>query len=684
MGTVVGIDLGTTNSAICWINPAGQPEVLVSAEGQRTTPSVVQVRADGTTLVGELAKREAILEKENTAHFFKREMGGGTQYRYHRRDYTPTDLSAEVLKKVRADAEARLNLRISEAVITVPAYFENNAREETRRAGEMAGLRVLEIINEPTAAAFSYKQSSSRPEVVLVYDLGGGTFDVSLVSVTGSEVQVIGTDGNHTLGGKDWDDRIVTYVGQEFQRRQGIDPLDDSYTFQEILIRAEEAKKSLTSAQKAVIALHCQGKSERIELTRPKFHELSCDLLEQTAILCDSVLREAGYSWDRIDSVLMVGGSTRMPACRELVQRLSGKAPNFSVNPDECVAIGAALYAQTISSGKRGAGLRRIKDVTSHSMGMVAISPDGESYINSILIPKNSAVPDVQMKPYQAPASGRDGSVSVYVTQGESERPLDCTFVGKYVIRGFASSPKERAVLAISYAYDASGVITVTAKDRRTSANLTVEKEPIPADMSWLLRSPKEMAPAKREITTIYAAVDLSGSMAGGPLKDASAAVSGFIDNADLSTMPIGLISFADSVKVNQEATQNANKLMKGVWEWQIGSVGIGNEAQPFDEIRRELAGIKGRRFAIVLTDGMWADQKAAERAAQKCHDAGIEIIALGFGSADEKFLKRIATADQAALFSSSADLADAFEQIAQVLVESPDQPVRWGSLRKR
>jgi molecular chaperone DnaK len=665
----VGVDLGTTNSAICGLNNAGKPEVIPNAEGQRTTPSVVQIRADGSTIVGDLAKREVLVEKENTAHFFKRDIGTGVVYEYHGRTYTPVDLSAEVLKKLKADAEAYTGESIAEAVITVPAYFHNSAREETRRAGEMAGLNVLQIINEPTAAALAYGfANAQKEETILVYDLGGGTFDISLVRVSPGSIEVIGTDGNHSLGGKDWDDRLLQYVADQFRERHGVDPLDDSILFQDLLIRVEDAKKALTSAQKALVTLSFDGIIDRIEVTRDLFEQITSDLLTQTEMLVGSVLEETRHSMEQINSVLMVGGSTRMPACRRLVATLTGKAPNLGVNPDECVAIGAAIQAGLHRPGLLRLGARHVRDVTSHSMGMIAESATRDRYVNSILIPRNLPIPARQSKPFQVKTTRSGAEVSVYVTQGESEDPANCSYVGKYRITGIPPS-SGAAILDISYQYDLDGVVKVDATLRPDGRALNVEKHPAPDDMSWVTGSPKDQQVAV-EHTTVYAAIDLSGSMSGKPLSDSQAAILGFINNIDLAHASVGLIRFADEVKTDIQGSQNNKALSKAIHSWKIGDVGGGNAAHPFDEALSFLKNEKGRRLLVVLTDGVWYDQPTAIKAAKKCHQAGIEVIALGFGGADKAFLKEIASADSSALYQSSGELISAFEQIAQVVVE--------------
>lgn len=690
---VVGIDLGTTNSSIAHINEFGRPEVIPNSDGKKITPSVVQLRADGSALVGEAAKLEMALEKENTAHFFKRDMGTPAVYEYHERNYTPVDLSAEVLKQLRRDAETALGAQVRRAVITVPAYFHDGPRIATRQAAERAGLEVVQIINEPTAAALAYGlKRSEGEEVLMVYDLGGGTFDITLVRIAPDSIEVLGTDGNHTLGGKDWDDRLLEYICAEFERRQGVNPLDDPYTFQELLIRAEEAKKTLSSRAGAVVPVNCQGRMDRIEVTRQQFESLTGDLLSQTEMLMNKVLEEASYDYSRIGSVLMVGGSTRMPACLELVRRLTGKTPNTSVNPDECVALGAAVQGAQYESGaaglvyqpaRRDTGsgmiLRSVQDVMSHSMGMIAVSADGERYVNSILIPKNRHIPCKEVRPYKVRTrAGVNNNTSVYVTQGEGEDVGNCSFVGKYVI-GDIEHDKKDALLNISYEYDRSGVVSVSATDKKSGRALAVRKEPVPDDMTWIYKSPKETAQVAPK--TVYLAVDLSGSMSGKPLEEAKKAVHAFVHSSDLAHTSVGLISFSDRVRLDQSATQDGRKLARAVDSWAIngGGLGYGNGAQPFDTALNELKDRRGARYFVVLTDGVWSDQSFAEARAKACQQAQIEIIAIGFGGADEGFLRRIATSDQTALHVGGGDLTSAFENIAQVLVESGGEPLGLG-----
>ena len=686
---IVGIDLGTTNSAVACMDDFGRPQVLPNADGKKITPSVVQIREDGSMLVGESAKLEMALEAENTAHFFKRDMGTSTVYEYRGRNYTPVDLSAAVLRQLKTDAESALGREVRKAVVTVPAYFHDGPRVATKQAAEDAGLTVIQIINEPTAAAVAYGlRQIDHEETVLVYDLGGGTFDITLVRISPEALEVIGTDGNHTLGGKDWDDRLLDFLCSEFQHRQGVNPLDDPFTFQELLIRAEQAKKALSERLTTIVPINCQGKMDRIEVTRAQFESLTVDLLAQTEMLIAKVLEETGYDYSRVDSVLMVGGSTRMSACQDLVRRLTGKAPNISVNPDECVALGAAIQAtqyEAVAGGLQyrpankgtrpgGLGFRRVDDVMSHSMGMVAVSADGDRYLNSILISKNQNIPSSEVRPYKVQTrKGAKNTTSVYVTQGENDDLGNCSFVGKYVIDDIPHD--DASVVNICFEYDRSGVVTVSATDRRSSRNLPVRKEAIPEDMSWIYRSPKEMAQVAHKI--VYLTIDVSGSMSGSPLEEAKKAVQKFVTSSDLTHTSVGLISFSDSAHVVVEASQDGNKLNRGAEKLSID----GGTAEPLTFVHGHFKNHKNPRYCVVLTDGQWGGQDRAIKTAKAMQEEGIEIIAIGFGSANVEFLRSIATSDESAFLISSTEIGSAFENIAQELVESSGEPLKLGGL---
>ena len=686
MGLSVGIDLGTTFSALAVVDKSGRPVIVKNREGQPITPSVIYFSGK-EKIVGEEAKEMQALGEANIASFFKRSMGNNDfVLNLNGDDFTPTDLSAILLGKMKKDAEAELGEKITHAVITVPAYFNNFQREATIRAGEMAGLNVLRIINEPTAAALAYGLDRvSGEQTVLVYDLGGGTFDVSLVQINRETIRVIATDGDHELGGKDWDDRIATYLGQSFFQDHGVDPLEDSESFQDILTRTEDAKKQLSVRDKVKVSIVHGGEKETYNLTRTQFEEMTQDLVERTRSLAGQVLSNSGLRWKDIDGVLLVGGSTRMPMVHRFVETMSGKKSLSGVNVDEAVALGAAIQAH-VDSAESGDSpgmfsLKRkkdIHDVMSHSLGLVAENEDRSRYINSIIIPKNTPIPCSETRPYQIRTGrNRDNKVEVYMLQGESDNPLQCNILGKYVFSDVEHNPNQVAVLDIAYRYDRNGVVSVTAVQRETNKNLSLTIEPVPHDLSWLSEPPEE----QQLITahpSILMAVDLSGSMSGNPLQEAQKAAGKFVKEIDLSHASLGLIVFADKVKETQGLCQNAKNLNRGIDKWRnlmdSDEVGWGNEAEPFSKAFKIFKDLEDPRFLIVLTDGVWNDQHGAVKRAKECHKEGIEVIAIGFGEADRSFLKAIATSDENALFTDLNQLVGSFSKIAQVLTEAGGQ----------
>jgi len=678
-----GIDLGTTNSVIACGTGSGRPQVIANAEGGRTTPSVVQVRPDGTLVVGDTAKREAPLEVQNTARFFKRDMGTDARYEYWGATYTPVDLSAAVLRKLKQDAELALSVEISEAVVTVPAYFRNAQRLATQEACSKAGLTLLQTINEPTAAALAFgSRSRTDSEVVLVYDLGGGTFDVTLVRVAPDAVEVIGTDGNHQLGGKDWDDRLMLHVNATFRDRHGVDPLDEGCNYETLLMQVEEAKKALSAMERSAVILSFGGISDGIEVSRSDFELLTRDLLAQTEILVRRVLEEARMDVRSVARTLLVGAATRMPMCRSLLRDLMGKEPDTSLNPDECVAIGAAIQARACvargpkvsiaaapASAKCPSGLLEVRDVMSHSLGMIAISQDGGRYINDILLPRNRPIPCVATREYGV-TTRVGGRIAVYVTQGEEEDPASCTFVGKYVVLCSSRDNANKSFVDISYSYDRSGVVGVSAVLRSTGEVLVVEKEALPEDMTWVTRPPVAGQSLRQRHVCI--AIDLSGSMRGKPLADAQKAVRSFLHNIDLARTSVSLISFADKTRIDARPGRSLERLETAVGAWGIGQVGIGNETDPFGEARNLLSSEDGDRLLVVLTDGVWDNQTKAIEKAKQCSSCSTEIIAIGFGAADSEFLRSIATSDESALYTDAQGLSGVFEEIAQVLLREP------------
>ena len=690
MGAFVGIDLGTTFSVVAYINELGHPEAIANEHGRCVNPSVVYL-GQGGPIVGEEAKELQSAGETGIASFFKRHMGDPHfELAFQDRTYTPVDLSALVLGHLKRIAEQHMGEPVTHAVVTVPAYFNNMQREASIEAGRRAGLKVLSIISEPTAAALAYGlDSTPGAETVVVYDLGGGTFDVSVVQITPEEQRVLGTGGDFNLGGKDWDDRILTYLMQAFENEFGAELLGDA--FNDLLVTAENAKKTLSARRAVNIRVQGGGCSGTYTLDRETFESITSDLMSRTERLTEQVLEEINLAWDNVDSVLLVGGSTRMPMVREYVQRMSGRPPLMTINPDEAVALGAAIQAamdmEEASPDQKPmyvlAGRKTSVDVISHSLGLIAVNDDRSRYINSIIIQKNQPIPTSHTRPYTLAVSRRgDSTLDVYMTQGETTRPMDCAYLGKYVFSDIPPVQDRTAVLDISYAYDRNGLVNVSALERSTGKSLTLTIEPLPDDVPDRFMLPPEQE-AAREHMTVYLAFDLSGSMSGQPLAEAQKAARAFVSQCDLTNTSIGLISFSDRVHVDTAACQNAKKIARAIDGLTIGRTGHGNATDPFEEIHRRMRKVAELRYAIVLADGVWSDQSLAVRRAKKCHETGMEVIAIGFGGADEAFLRQVSSSDEHSFFTDLSSLTETFSTIAQELTEGTG-PSMQGRLRAR
>ena len=693
MGVRVGIDLGTTFSAVAHINSSGKPEVIRNSFGSPITPSVLCFDADGTVLFGEDAKNMQAAGDPNSIAFFKRNMGNEAfEVEYFGKTYTATDLSALLLKNLVKEAENELGEAIDSAVITVPAYFTHKEREATIEAGKSAGINVLAIINEPTAAAFAYGLNESPEEqTVMIYDLGGGTFDVTIARINQDVIEILGCDGNHELGGKDWDDCIARYLVRQFDEMYGIDLTEDPDMINSILVMAENVKKQLTSRDTVSVPITYKGTRGSVEISEEKFEEISGSLLGATKDLTEDLLSSLGLRWSDITGTILVGGSTRMRMVHDYVRNMTGRDPLSGVNVDEAVALGAAIRAniddagQTIagtlggkSSGTAAfptiVGAKKVVDVTAHAMGMIAVSENGEKYINSVIIPKNSKIPSEMTKKYSFRTRRTDNELEVYVLQGANERPLDNLIINKYVVTEIEPVEKNPSEINICYSYTANGVIEVSATQKETGKTLPIRIEPIPEDMSWTDGSPKDQMPTIPDMELILA-VDLSGSMFWTPLREAQKAMRSFLKQMDQSHVKVGLLGFADKSKLVISPTNDYGKVNKGIDELEDLNVGGGNDGQPFTIAHSTLSDRKKKaedilRYIIVLTDGEWYQPNKAIVEARKCHKDGIDVIALGFGEANEEFLKQIASMEDFASLTNLSDLSGSFSKIAQTIGE--------------
>ncbi len=464
MSKIIGIDLGTTNSCVA-VMEGGKPVVIANAEGSRTTPSVVSFTKDGERLVGQTAKHKAVINPDRTVISIKREMGTGYKVSIDGKDYTPQDISAMILTKMKETAESYLGEKVTEAVITVPAYFNDSQRQATKDAGRIAGLDVKRIINEPTAAALAYGLDKDGNQKILVYDLGGGTFDVSILDIGDSVFEVRATNGNTRLGGDDFDQRIINYIADSFKKSEGIDLLQDKTAAQRLKDAAEKAKIELSGATTTNINLpfitaDATGpKHLDMTLTRAKFDELTADLVDATITPMKNALRDAGMTVDQIDKVILVGGSTRIPAVQAAVQKFTGKEPFKGINPDECVAIGAAIQGGVLAGDVKDVLLL---DVTPLSLGL-----ETEGHIFTKLIERNTTVPTSKSQVFSTAADGQT-TVEINVLQGERQMAYDNKSLGRFQLTGIAPAPRGVPQIEVTFSIDNNGIVNVSAKDKAT------------------------------------------------------------------------------------------------------------------------------------------------------------------------------------------------------------------------
>ena len=464
MAKIIGIDLGTTNSCVA-VMEGGEPVVIPNAEGARTTPSVVAFTKDNERLVGQIAKRQAVTNPDRTIISIKREMGTGHTVDIDGKAYTPQEISAMVLQKLKADAEAYLGETVTKAVITVPAYFSDSQRQATKDAGRIAGLEVERIINEPTAASLAYGLDKEGTSKILVYDLGGGTFDVSLLEIGDGVFEVLATNGNNRLGGDDFDERIINYVADEFKKDSGIDLRNDKLAYQRLKESAEKAKIDLSGVMSTNINLpfitsDATGpKHLDVNLTRAKFNELTADLVEKSIEPMIKALKDADLTSNDIDKVILVGGSTRIPAVQEAVKKVTNKEPFKGINPDECVAVGAAIQAGVLGG--------EVKDVLLLDVTPLSLGLETEGNIFTRLIERNTTIPTTKSQVFSTAADGQT-SVEIHILQGERPMAYDNKTLGRFQLTGIPSAPRGVPQIEVTFNIDRNGIVNVSAKDNGT------------------------------------------------------------------------------------------------------------------------------------------------------------------------------------------------------------------------
>jgi len=619
----VGIDLGTTYSAIAHVNKHGVPEILPNAEGDRITPSVILFDGDDV-IVGNYAKQSAVAYPDQVVEFVKRHMGDEAfTFEYRGESYTPEKLSSFILAKLKHDAELRLGHPVEQAVITVPAYFGDKQRRATMRAGEMAGLKVLKLLNEPTAAAFAYGLTNmGRNLRVLVYDLGGGTFDVTMVEISGSEISVVATTGDHQLGGKDWDDVLIQYAADAFQKKHGLDPLEDLAAYHDLRQKCVSAKLSLTRRPKVNLFYDFKGKILRLSITREQFEDLSAGLLARCEMLTRDVLDDAKVTANDVDTVLLAGGSTRMPMVRRLIAQLFGREPATDINPDECVALGAALTAALESArltGEKAPLDIRTHDVTSHSLGM-AVYKEGDLY-NSRIITKNSRIPCERSRDCYVNTHDGQTAIDLFLVQGENPDPRECTTLGRFEFYGIPPRERLKSRMSVTYRYNANGIVEVEAMDLLTGQTLAhrLASGQVTLDDVANNRIPMHIA----------LILDLSGSMFGPNLSDARRAAMAFVNRVLKPRRDVALILAPGGLKAGP--TSDPHQLEAAL----DGLVAIGSSPLHLglSQAREALKSKAGmHRVFVMLTDGIPDDPEATFAEAMRIRRSGGRVIAIGVG----------------------------------------------------
>ncbi len=738
MGLNIGIDLGTTYSVVAYVDN-GSAKIIQTSQDSVTTASAVYLEEDGTLTIGQEAKQEQKYHGQ-VATFYKRNIGSDSKdYDLENgRSYSAVDLSSIFLKELVKRVEEKMHQKVDGAVITVPAYFTDHERSNTRKAAERAGIHVLHMINEPTAAAIAYGLDKSDNKKILVYDLGGGTFDVSVAQITKDAIQIIATMGDHQLGGKDWDIAICKWAAEQFAEEYGEDFSYDKEQMDALMVDAETLKRNLTNKSQADIHVRYNGDRGKYTLTEAEFRKRTRPLVEHTGKLIRDMFAENHLSWNDIDDVILVGGSTRMTMIEDYITELQGKPALRGINADEAVALGAAITADSIAQsiqnfsldGQVGfeisAGNKTVKDVISHSLGLIAAREENQgdvlyrTFYNEIMIPRNTATQQATMtKQFRLNSNTQD----IYLTQWESESlPEESAIIGKYQTMGI--TPNQ--LFSVTYFHNPDGTVNITAE--QSGKQLRVQKVLECADRTF--EPEQAQMPAKGAVVI---AIDLSGSMgsiadedgltdlankidADKPLTDAEIeqaqfyvkfdemvenqdklfweirtlaskmwytsigmakkAIHGFIDQMPLSTVSFGVIGFAEKNKIFSVISNDERQLRNAVDDIQISpEVGNNNTEQPMDLIYNMLTQYKNQNgldfgYAVILTDGEWDDDasNAALRAKQKFVSAGFEVIAQGFGEANETFIQKLATRQDLSGVGELSNLSTSMSNIAQVI----------------
>ncbi len=660
----VGIDLGTTYSAVAYFDKNTLEAIVIpNIDGDFLTPSVIYFGPDGNILIGNQAKDMQSQGKGVIAASFKRAMGD-TDYLFtaYGKNYSAEELSAILLKYLIDGAQLSTGKKIDSAIITVPAYFNDIQRTATIRAGERCGIKMLKIINEPTAGAISHGYNNSDNKTIMVYDLGGGTFDVTIVNIDNGRITVIGTDGDNLLGGKDWDNAIITYFCNKFFNEFGVDIRDDEAAKNSLIVSAEELKKELSKNGSLKIHLEYEGDAADYTLTEEHFKIITEPLFSSTREVCERILVEKGLDWEDIDEILLVGGSTRLPDIFSRLADISKKKIIEHNDIDLAVVKGAALSSYAFKTGGKSIS---VTDVTSHSLGALSVREDGKRYINEIMIQRNSSIPSSVRKSFKIEPGNMTDNIELFTLQGESHKPLDCVILARMNISGI-NNFGNGALVEIEYNYDENGVVGITAF--QDDIELTINTEPLPDNIQWMGERPDQRPANVPVMKNIVIALDLSRSMRGAPLKKAKVAITNFVNDISDEFTRFALVVFGDRTKVIRDLTMDRYAITSSIEKIKVNMAGRGTDATPFKEAKDLFKDKAGINVIVVLTDGIWGERNRAVLQVMECRTEGISTIAIGFGEADESFLRQIATVEEGAMFTTLENLGDTFGTIATVV----------------
>lgn len=642
----IGIDLGTTFSAVAHVNQHGVPEILPNTHGDRITPSIILFEGDDI-VIGIEAQRNAVAYPEQVVQFVKRHMGDNDFHFFYRgKNWNAVELSSLILRDLKKGAEARLRKTVKQAVVTVPAYFGDKERRATIAAGEMAGLEVLKIINEPTAAAVAYGINHLGSERrCLVFDLGGGTFDVTIIIIEGNSIRVRSTAGDHQLGGKDWDDRLIKHLADKFKKEYNMDPLEDALATHELRGRCVSAKLTLTMRPEVKIDFRYKGRPLRTTVTREEFEGLTADLLARTEEMTRYALQEANFSIDDIDTVLLVGGSTRMPMVRKRIREMFNREPSTEINPDECVALGAALTAALTAAHQQGQKPPvdvSTHDVSGHSLGMVAYKDGNLS--NTHIIKRNTPIPCERKKEHFTTTHPGQSMIDLWLLQGERKDPLACNELGHFEFYGIPARPAGQSQISITYRYNENGIVEVEATDMMTGKLLSHR---LSADRYTLKDLKKNKIPAH-----IAVIVDCSGSMYGEPMEAARIAIRRFTDQLLKPNRTMAIFAHPGAAKP-VVVTSNPND----VYPILGNLIPIGDSAiQRALMLARKALKDRGGIY-IIVSDGKVENEEPIRKECERIRKFGGRVFTIGVGPAVEKdFLLQ--------LCATPKDYFDAYEAV--------------------